>query len=65
MGRAWAADRPDEWHTDAYFTEVRQPSQTFDWAGTRAADEGADWLRVDVDHQRGRSASGPPSPLVV
>jgi hypothetical protein len=30
MGRAWTADRPDDWHTDAYFTEVRQPSQTFD-----------------------------------
>ena len=32
--RAEAADRPDDWHTDAYFTEVRQqgrqPSQTFD-----------------------------------
>jgi GntR family transcriptional regulator len=32
--RAEAADRPDDWRTDAYFTEVRQqghqPSQTFD-----------------------------------
>jgi len=32
--RAEAADRPDDWHTDAYFTEVRQqgrqPSQRFD-----------------------------------
>jgi len=31
--RAEAADRPDDWHTDAYFTEVkqqgRQPSQSF------------------------------------
>jgi GntR family transcriptional regulator len=32
--RAEAADRPDDWHTDAYYEEVRQqgrqPSQTFD-----------------------------------
>jgi GntR family transcriptional regulator len=32
--RAQAADRPDDWHTGAYFTEVRQqgrqPSQAFE-----------------------------------
>jgi GntR family transcriptional regulator len=32
--RAEAADRPNDWHTDAYFTEVRtqgrEPSQSFD-----------------------------------
>ena len=37
--RAEAADRPDDWHTDAYFTEVRQqvrqPSQRSTCASTR------------------------------
>jgi GntR family transcriptional regulator len=49
--RAEAADRPDDWHTDAYFTEVRQqgrqPSQTFDIRIDPASLEVAQRLRVE------------------
>jgi len=49
--RAEAADRPDDWHTDAYFTEARQqgrqPSQTFDIRIDPASLTVAQRLRVD------------------
>ena len=49
--RAEAADRPDDWHTDAYFTEVRQqgrqPSQTFDMRIDPASLGVAQRLRVE------------------
>ena len=49
--RAEAADRPDDWHTDAYFTEVRQqgrqPSQPFDIRIDPASLGVAERLRVE------------------
>ena len=49
--RAEAADRPDDWHTDAYFTEVRQqgrqPSQRFDIRIDPASLGVAERLRVE------------------
>jgi len=49
--RAEAADRPDDWHTDAYFTEVReqgrQPSQRFDMRIDPASLGVAQRLRVE------------------
>src|SRR5829696_2470999 len=49
--RAEAADRPDDWHTDAYFTEVRQqgrqPSQRFDTRIDPASLAVAQRLRVE------------------
>ena len=49
--RAEAADRPDDWHTDAYFTEVRQqgrqPSQTFEMRIVPASLAVAERLRVE------------------
>ena len=45
--RAEAADRPDDWHTDAYFTEVRQPTQRFDMRIDPASLAVAQRLRVE------------------
>jgi GntR family transcriptional regulator len=49
--RAEAADRPNDWTTDAYFTEVsqqgRQPSQTFDMRVAQASATIAQRLAVE------------------
>jgi GntR family transcriptional regulator len=49
--RAEAADRPSDWHTDAYFFEVReqgrQPSQSFDMRIDAASLGVAERLRVE------------------
>jgi hypothetical protein len=49
--RAEAADRPPDWHTDAYFFEVRQqgrqPSQAFDMRIDAASLSVAERLRLE------------------